>query len=164
MHMSRDVIANSPGIVHKNFLLDARFWYRKQNCSWLGLFRRKKAGISVDFFFWEAPQSKPTNPTTLRLPVALGLLVTCPVLSRRFQILIALTWCVRHVLVGFDSIFFRIWLRQVRSVLLCSGLRCRVVVDFSVYSDRPTKVCVSILFFQEKPLNDYVRIPRPDGV
>jgi len=71
------------------------------------------------------------------------------VLSRRFQILIALTWCVRHVLVGFDSIFFRIWLRQVRIVLLCSGLRCRVVVDFSVYSDRPTKVFVSILFFRK---------------
>jgi len=82
MHMSRDVIANSPGIVHKNFLLDARFWYRKQNCSWLGLFRRKKNWDYCRFFFWEAPLSKPTNPTTLRLPVALHLLVARPVLQK----------------------------------------------------------------------------------
>jgi hypothetical protein len=87
-------------------------------------FAEKKAGITV--FFLEAPWSKPTNPTTLRLPVARL------VLFRRFQILIALTSSVRCVLVGFDSIFFRIWLRQVRIVHLCGGLRCRVVVDFSV--------------------------------
>jgi hypothetical protein len=36
----------------------------------------------------------------------------------------------------------------VRIVLLCGGLRCRVVVDFSVWSDRPTKVFVSILFLE----------------
>jgi len=27
-------------------------------------FAEKKTGITADFFFWEAPLSKPTNPTT----------------------------------------------------------------------------------------------------
>jgi len=46
-------------------------------------FAEKKTGITADFFFfWEAPLSKPTNPTTLRLPVALHLLVARPVLQK----------------------------------------------------------------------------------
>nr|TKW42178.1 hypothetical protein SEVIR_1G366150v2 [Setaria viridis] len=83
MSTCRDVVANSPGVVHKNFLLllldldlGSKAVHGRDNIS------EKKVEITVFFLGVEPSSIQPLY--VVQSP--------CPVLSRRFQI--ALTWCV----------------------------------------------------------------------